>query len=238
MNLELNCSHPAIDSIPRGPEFSKASEAITLFKEGRETFIHNADARDQAYHALQRAQEAIEPRLRLYDHLRTVNRSLSKKRPPELGSPAKAKEANAKWEFGLLGHVDAESSDQVNNVTFDTGLEGFACLLKATPHREFSHLLSTNAHGSFAFTGPITRSRKTLINEYAAGREKTIVGFTLSCNNLRDAPVEFIITRGGILSSSLLIDVKGPHACVWHCRIFFVDGELGQLANRVEGIHF
>ena len=236
MKLELNCSHPAIDS--RGTAFSKASEAITLFKEGRETFIRDADARDKAYHALQRAQEAIEPRLQLYDHLRTVNRSLSKKRPPELGVPETDNRANVKWEFGILGHADAESEAQVKPVRFGAGLEGFACLLKATPHRHFSHLFSHNAHGNFAFTGPITHPRQSLTNEYATGREKTIVGFTLSCNNLRDAPVEFIITRGGILSSSLLIDVKGPHACVWHCRIFFVDGELGQLANRVEGIHF
>jgi hypothetical protein len=239
-NLELNCEHPAIK--PQGPEYNLALDSITLFKEGRERFIWDAGARDKAYHALLDAKTAFEPCFRLYDHLRTVSRSLSKEYPPDLHRVVKDTRANAKWEYGLRGEVvdaDADPEAQVKSVRFDNGLDGGMCLLKVKPATNFRNFFSNQARGDFLFTGPRTRPQKgTPPNEYTSGREKTIIGFSLSCDNPRDTAVEFVITKGGILSSSLAVDVKAPRGCKWHCRIFFVSDALGRLASRVEGVKF
>jgi hypothetical protein len=139
----------------------------------------------------------------------------------------------------LLGEwidADADPEDNVKPVKFDIGLDGFMCLLKTKPPW---HLFLGHAHGEFTFMGLDTRLlMETLPNKYSSGRKKTIVGFSLSCDNERDEDVEFTITEGGILSSSLLIDVKAPYDYEWHCRVFFVGDELGRLANRVDGVKF
>jgi hypothetical protein len=239
-NLELNCEHPAIN--PQGREYQLALDAIILFKKGRETFIRDAGARDKAYHALLDAKTAFEPYLRLYDYLRTVNRLLLKERPPGLHLAVKDTLMNAKWEYGWRGEVvdaDADPEAQVKSVRFDNELDGWMCLLKTKPATNICNVLSNQARGDFSFTGPRTRPQKAAPpNEYTSGREKTIVGFSLTCDNARGTAVEFVIRKGGILSSSLAVDVKAPRGCVWHCRIFFVSDELGRLASLVEGVDF
>ena len=71
-------------------------------------------------------------------------------------------------------------------------------------------------------------------NEYSPDRVVTIVGFRLSCDNAQGESVEFAIGEGGgIMTSSLLVYVKAPHGSNWHCRIYFVGYELGELASRV-----
>lgn len=148
-NLELNCSHPAIH--PRGNEYSIVSEAITLLRKSRETFIHDAGARNRACYDLQNAREIIKPCLLLYDCLRTINLTEC---PPRHDHSTCAK---AKWEYGLLGEwidADADPEDDVKPVKFDIGLGGFMCLLKTKPPR---HFILGHAHREFAFMGLDTR---------------------------------------------------------------------------------
>ena len=143
-----------------------------------------------------------------------------------------------KWEYGLLGEwidADADPEENVKPVKFDIGLDGFMCLLKTKLPQ---HFILCHARGEFAFRGPDTcLPMETLPNKYSSGHKKTIIGFSLPCNNGQDEDVKFTII-GQYLSSSLLIDVKAPYDYEWHCRVFFVGDELGRLANRVDGVKF
>jgi hypothetical protein len=147
-----------------------------------------------------------------------------------------------KWEYGWHGEVvdaGADPEAQVESVRFDNELDGWMCLLKTKPATNICNFLSNQARRDFSFTGPHTRPQKAAPpNEYTSGHEKTIVGFSLSCDNAQGTAVEFVIGKGGILSSSLMVDVKAPCGCEWHCRIFFVSDDLGWLASCVEGVIF
>ena len=228
--LELDFSHPAIDA----EENFAASNAISLFREARETFVDNPGAREMAEQQLQRATEEVEVLLRLYGHLLRINRLLSENHPPS--KARRDTKEKAHWNYGYgLAHDETidPGSTAVRPVRLAHGLNGWECLLTAKSERGLGKFLHHN--DSLYFMDRSTRQQETWPpNEYSPDRVVTIVGFRLSCDNAQGESVEFTIGEGGgILTSSLLVYVKAPHGRKWHCRIYFVGYELGELASRL-----
>ena len=226
MTLDLNSSHPAIEP-------SIVADAITFFKNGRDTFLSDDRARKKAHKKLQSATKEVESLFRLYEHLLRIKRLLSKDKPPELGHPVTVTTAGARWEYGYnLAPNEARAGEpkvKVRPINLDHGLHATECLLtlKKEWFKHSAHRLSFMDRSS----RPINVSMPP--NEYSSGAEVTIVGFSLSCDNAEGESVTFKIIFGGILSSSLWIDVDAPHGRNWHCRVFYVDHELGHLAKTV-----
>jgi len=232
MKLELDFSHPSINA----EEHHAASRAIAHFREERETFIDNSGAREDADQMLQSATEEVESRLRLYGHLLRINRLLSENHPPLKAHRDTAERAH--WDYGYgLAHneaIDAGSKAGVRGVRLTHDLDGWECLLTAKSKSGWAKGLVHHSDRLY-FMDRSTRQHGTWPpNEYSPDRVVTIVGFRLSCNNAKGESVEFTIGEGsGILKSSLLVYVSAPHGCDWHCRIYFVGYELGELASRV-----
>jgi hypothetical protein len=102
----------------------------------------------------------------------------------------------------------------------------------AKEERKEWNVLSRHYKTNLYFHGRTTRSKKQSNTEYSPTFSAAIVGFTLSCDNEPDESVTFTIATGGILSSSLSVQVSAPYGREWHCRVFFVEDEFGCLASH------
>jgi len=236
MSLELNCSHPAID----GDKRSDALQAIENFRRGRGTFARIPDALQKADEELQGAAKNVGSLLRLYDHLLTINELLSPDVAQEVKRP---KDDQALWECGYgLAHDEEmarDSPDKVRPVRLAYKLDGWECLLEAKSQgRWCDRLLSLKDGLSLYFRDRTSCEGESLpANEYSSKFGVTIVGFRLFCTNVPGESVKFTIKHGGILSSELSVDVSAQRGCKCECRIFYVDHNLGQLADRIRRLN-
>jgi len=227
INLELNHLHPGVVYEDR----SAASDAITLFRKGRPTFHRDHIGRDRAYRMLQGAGNLIKSSLRRYDRLLKVNVLVLANPPPQVGNAVTSKTKNARWDYGMPRgeKVDITSTAQVRSIKLADGFEGQECLLKAKSKgsifKRTDEFRFSGHHGGSRAQGPLQP------NVYMSNDLVTVIGFSLSCDNARGVPVKFTITEGGILSSSLSVDVSIPSGCEWHCRVLFIKAQWGQLEN-------
>jgi len=124
MNLELNASHPAIES-------SVVDDTIAFFRNGRETFLSDDRAREKADKKLQSATKKVESLFRLYEHVLGIKQLLSKNHPPELGHPVTVTTAEARWTYGYdLAPNEARAGKpkvKVRPVRLDHGLNAQEC---------------------------------------------------------------------------------------------------------------
>jgi hypothetical protein len=219
MNLELNRSHPAVIG-----NRSISSDAITLFRKGRATFIHDPVARDRASRKLEKAARLVNLSIQRFDLMKSIKGLLSENSPPPVGHTIRDQTGSARWVYGMTRSDKAAVAPKAGawRVRLANGLEAQECLLTA---KSKSRICTQT--DEFCFISRATRICHDIgENRYSLDDQVTIVGFSLTCNNAWNVPVEFTITRGGILSSSLSIDVSIPRGCEWHCRVFFVNGEL------------
>lgn len=232
IKLELELSHPALDV----EEHLAASSAVDLFRKERETLFADPETRTRVHQRLHNAVEEVESLLRLYSHLLRINGLLSEYRPSLLKAHRETA-AKAHWDYGYgLAHdepINTEST--IRPVRLAHGLDGWECLLKA---RSKSNWAKQHLHHSDRLSFMDRPSRPSQHeawpeNEYSSDHLVTIVGFRLSCNNGQGQSVQFTVSEGGILKSSLMVNVTAPYGCEWHCRVYFVGYKLGELASRL-----
>ena len=227
LNLELALSHPAIDK----QDTIDASRAITLFECGRETFVDDSRARRDAYQALEDSTREIKNLFDLRDHRFRIERILLQKSPPKLHEEFKTDGERQEFGYRLASGEKTISDKKCREVDLQHGLRGWECLLKA--NEEKKHLLWPGHHytANLLFHSRATQAQQELPNEFAPGFLATIVGFSLSCS---DRSAKFVITTGGILSSSLSVRVEALYGAEWHCRILFVEDKYGYLGSHMD----
>lgn len=218
MNLELNRLHPAVrnHSIP--------SDAITLFRKGRGTFIHDRIACDRASRKLEKAAKLVDSSIQRYDLMKSIKGLLSENSPPKFGRTTRDGTGNARWTYGMTRKDKAVVTPKAEawRVRLANGFEAWECRLVA---KSKSRIRTQTAE--FCFISNASRIGHDIeANQYFSDDQVTIVGFSLTCDNSRNVPVEFTILRGGILLSCLTIEVRIPRSCKWHCRVLFIKGEL------------
>jgi len=227
LNLELDVSHPAIDR----QDIPVASRAIYLYERGRDTFIDKSADRQEAYRALESATEDAKKFLDLrLGHRFIIERILLQNSPPKLHQQIRTGGERLEFGYRLASSEKTISNKKCRSVTLEHGLHGWECLLKANKEKKHFHL-DHHYTADILFHARATSTESELDNEYHPGFLATIVGFSLSCNN---KSAKFTITTGGILSSTLSVQVSAPYGVGWHCRIFFVEDKFGGLASHMD----